>query len=166
MKINHVRMAYRGFRLKLQLIMDRLTQCIKMCFLILNREGRHASCEYIPRSSWLRLSWPGCPLQVQPGYVWLRRRHSPVQGLHHTPQSTASVCQSPALRRARKASPRWRCPAVSTGKIQTVKVYNCTNYTANTCSFIWLNSAVAPLHDEKLVMHLAVGLQLLIVVTD
>ena len=97
------------------------TKCVYVLFFFfVSREVRHASCGYIPRSSWVTLSGPRCPHQVQPAYVWPRRRRSPVRCLRRTPQSIASVCQSPALSRAGKASPRWRCPAASTGETRTV----------------------------------------------
>lgn len=156
-------------------------------FLIVNREVQHAACGYIPRSSWVRLSGPGCPPQVQPAYVWQRLRHSPVRGLRRTPRSTASVCRSPALRRAGKASPRWRCPAASTGRIQMVSRGNTlqcvTSLQTKCCSTCWHSPITRgnhvysfdwilqlPLHDEKwlntkLVTPLAVGQQLIMILT-
>lgn len=86
---------------------------LKTCVFVINREVRHASCGYIPRSSWAWLSGPGCPLQGQPECVWQRRCRSPAPGHRRTPQSSASVCRSPAARGAWRASPRWRCPTVS-----------------------------------------------------
>lgn len=85
-----------------------------------NREGRRASCGYTPRSSWASLSGPGCPHRAPPACAWLRRRRSPAPGRRRTPRSSASAFQSPARRRAGRASRRWRCPAASAEGKQNV----------------------------------------------
>lgn len=80
---------------------------------VANRAEQLASCGYTARSSWTTPAGPGCLSQVQPACAWPCQRRSPEPGRHHTPQSSAAACRSPARRRAGRAWPRWRCPAAS-----------------------------------------------------